>query len=176
MAVLHSIWLVPPPGPTRDALAAVVRSHAAPRGEAAFAPHVTLAGAFRATRDAAAGSLAAAAAAIPAGDMRVNFVRVVAGREYHRWVYLLAEKTGPLCAAAAAAATAAGVPFDEDAYMPHLSLAYGEGDATAAAATLTAELAPTLPSLCWAGGEVQVWRTEGGVTDWALEASLPLAG
>ena len=27
-----------------------------------------------------------------------------------------------------------------------------------------------------AGGEVQVWRTEGGVTDWALEASLPLAG
>ena len=171
----YSFWLVPPQGtPARDRAQGLIDALATRHGSPKFVPHVTLAGGFKSlSSNAIAPSTSAAAAAKAnqsqpsssssssdaalaaralaeshpafAKPLRVKLQSVSSGSTYHRCVYALAEVSGELRAAAAAAgeaalgveaaATAAAAaaaataisspPFKpDDTFMPHLSLLY----------------------------------------------------
>ena len=152
----YSIWLEPPPGPQRDALAASIRRAACTgAGGPTFAPHVTLAGGVDLPTDRAASAAAAAVArALPPAGVPIALARSpTVGASYHKSVYLLAEPTPGLVAAAASAwaaaaerragpsqaaggsgrSPAASPPPPQPPHMPHLSILYSEDEATKAA-------------------------------------------
>lgn len=156
-----SLWLMPE-GEPRDRLAEEIARLSARLSTPAFAPHVTL---LAAIEDASPEDVLATARTL-ARSLRPFAVHLhgVAGRdEYFRCLFARAALDAPLRAAHAAAARAFGRQPDS-AFLPHLSLVYGElppKDRQRLSAELASSLVPSFEA-----GRLHVWRTQGAVGDW----------
>lgn len=166
-----SLWLMPEAEP-REHLAALIARLAARLSTPAFAPHVTLLAAI----DGAPREDVLATARTLAASLRPFAVRLdgVEGRdEYFRCLFVRAVVDAPLHAAHAAAARAFRRQPDP-AFLPHLSLVYGElttGDKR----LLTLELAGSLVT-SFEADRLHVWRTQGAVSDWRELGVFGLSG
>ena len=126
-----SLWIVPP-DPLLDALREAVARFAGLTGTPPFEPHVTLLGDLRGSPRGAhplARELAEAVA-----PFVVRFEGLAAGDSFFRSVYLRVAPSEELFAARRAAerlfAGQFGAGKREEAFEPHLSLAYGADDRT----------------------------------------------
>jgi len=193
---VFSLWLVPDE-PARGALTTLIASLAAAHGLLPFAPHVTVLGALTAAQVKPALLQRLAEATAP---MHAPLDRVEAGADAAHWrwrcVYLrpAAGAEAPLRALHAAARTAllgggggsggggSGCGGDE-AYMPHLSLAYSDCDEAARRALATSCADAALAAACGADElgarfcALQLWDTTAPQQDaWTLVGSWALRG
>jgi len=175
-AVGLSLWLVPaePAGAELAATIAqlastFVAASSAPRDLPAFPPHVTVAfwhcSVPRAEIEAHAAALAQQTA-----RLSVTLEAPEPGPRFFQCVFARCAASAELCAPNALTQQRFGT---RDAYMPHLSLAYGDlSDATKRAVALEASaLAGRLVPL----DRLQLWDTSGPVEAWALVRSFALA-
>jgi 2'-5' RNA ligase len=131
MKEFFCLWLVPELE-TEAELAELLVELSADLGGPLFSPHLTLIGETEDERDALDMKLSDVAARFPAFEAPV--VRVETGDSYYQSLYLRFENAGTL-RALKEALVAVTVPENVDAFMPHVSLFYGEsaGKADAAA-------------------------------------------
>lgn len=136
-----------------------------------FHPHITVSfwsKSMPAERiDQAARDLAASMS-----PFNASFARATAGSIYFQCVYALCEKTQPLMEANAAIQQRFDMNY---AYMPHMSLAYGDLT-TEAKEVLVTELAPHIDGRAVPIDRMEVWDTSGPVERWSLVKSYPLTG
>ncbi|RYE29980.1 MAG: haloacid dehalogenase [Hyphomicrobiales bacterium] len=164
---IHSLWLMP--APTDEAmLAGIVGDLSGRFGTPVFAPHLTLQGDTATTPDVLARAIAAAAKAVEAFAQPVSIVE--GSNAYFRSFYARFAVSAQL-----AALKQALDPAGRESFMPHVSLLYGEVEATAKAAAI-AEIHARL-----AGRAVRFDRigivTSGQdvpIADWRVVASVAL--
>ena len=153
------------------AFEAFIRSQAAKHAGRAptFVPHVTLAGGFVGTEAEARDrtSRIAADLAATASPLECRVLDATAGEVYFQCVYLRMVPTDQLNRAHELAATAFGVVPGNGGgrpYMPHLSLVYGDLDASerrAAAEEATRELlGDRAPEAGFLAEDISLWRTD----------------
>jgi hypothetical protein len=180
-----SAWFVPAEPFGAEFRALIARTAEAHRGALAAGPadlpafesHVTLGFWNRAVPTATIDAvLADVAAATP--PFAVRFDRVAAGAIFFQCVYALCDTAdravaAPLLAANAEVQRRFGLAY---AYMPHMSLAYGDL-AAGAKDTLVAELQPavgrgrTVPI-----DRIEMWDTSGAVATWRHVKTYHLTG
>jgi 2'-5' RNA ligase len=169
MTVLMA-WLVPAAGPARDHLAATIGTLAAEHGAPRFEPHVTIAGRFRSSEQAAVRALTSVAAGVRPFEVRFDAV----GHEqaYFRALYLRAEPAPQLTALHEAARAAWAL--DARPYTPHLSLLYAdiaEERKRAIIGALGISLPLTIPI-----NAAELWADhQAGVASWHRVAQIPLS-
>ena len=169
---MYSVWLEPPAGtPAASRSEAFIRSQAAKHAGRAptFDPHVTLAGGFVGTEAEARDRTARIAAdlASTAGPLECRALDATAGEVYFQCVYLRMVPTDQLNRAHELAATAFGVVPGNGGgrpYMPHLSLVYGDLDAserrTAAEEATRELLGDRAPEAGFLAEDISLWRTD----------------
>jgi 2'-5' RNA ligase len=164
-------WLVPAAGLARDRLAATIGTLAAEHGGPRFEPHVTIAGRFRSSEQAATRALTSLTAGVRPFEVRF----AAAGYEpaYFRALYLRAEPAPQLTALHEAARAAWAL--DARRYIPHLSLLYAdiaEGRKPAIIDALGIPLPLTIRI-----NAVELWADHpAGVPGWHRVARIPLSG
>lgn len=168
-AVGISLWLIPE-AEAQQRLATTIADLARRLGTAVFEPHLTLIGSLIQPADsivAAAERLAASTA-----PLRLRALRVGERPEYFRCLFLEIAADAALTDLQLRARMAFS-RLSDPAFLPHLSLAYGDHPAAtkqALAATLERHRGDH-----WLVDELQVVRTEGEVGDWRLLAAFPLS-
>lgn len=116
------LWLVP--GKTAaDELVSLVDALAEDLGGPLFSPHLTLIDETEDTREGIEAKVARIAAGFRPIEAQVG--RVETGDSYYRSLYLRFDNAGELRTLKAAMGEAT-TPSDVDAFMPHISLFYGE--------------------------------------------------
>jgi 2'-5' RNA ligase len=115
-------WLMPAAGPVRDHLAATIDRLAAEHNAPRFEPHVTMAGLFHSSQQAAAQTLTSLAAG--ARPFEIRFAATGYESAYFRALYLRAEPSPQLTALHEAARAAWAL--EPRPYTPHLSLLYAD--------------------------------------------------
>jgi 2'-5' RNA ligase len=164
-------WLVPAGGPARDHVAATIGALAAEHGGPRFEPHVTIAGRFHCSEQAAARALTSLAAGV--GPFEVRFATVGSEPAYFRALYLRAEPSRLLTALHDAARAAWAL--DARPYMPHLSLLYTNIAEERKPAIIDA-LGIPLP-LTIRINAAELWADHpAGVPGWHRVARIPLSG
>lgn len=174
-AIGMSLWFVAA-APHEGALAALIAKTAAGRARPGsrdfpvFHPHITVAFWNRSVPmeriDEAATELAASLA-----PFDVTFTRAAKGNIFFQCVYALCDPAPPLVDANAAIQRRFGMRY---AYMPHLSLAYGdvaEGDKDG----LVAALAPRVDGRVVPVDRLELWDTSGPVEAWRRVKAYPLS-
>lgn len=187
----YSLWVVPPPGSKEEEfLCSLIRAIAEedPAALAAgcpvFSPHLTLLAGLPSGLSEA-GVISAVEEVLqdlPSAGFELRFSSVEARPQYFQCVLAVADKEPALMAANNALQSAFGLSYS---YFPHLSLAYGENSklpmsereriAEKADEQLRAAASSPSPSpavLHFRSPFVEVWRTEGTVSDWVKLASL----
>lgn len=124
-----SLWLVPEAAAAAE-IAAVVADLASELNGPVFAPHLTLIEETARPRAELERAIAEAAAGTSSFDAEV--ARVEVGTSYYRSLYLRFDNAGPLRTLKQAMIDITE-PQPIDAFMPHISLYYGENPARAEA-------------------------------------------
>ena len=164
-----SLWLMPEPGAALDHVQTLIDATAAAQATPRFTAHVTLLGGLDLDDAAAAAITVDLAAQIPVLDCHL----VETGMENDRFraLYWRAEMTDALRAAHARAAAGSGVAAG--AYMPHLSVLYGDVPAESRRAIATTMPVPLHLRL----DRLALWSTdESNVAGWRRVVELPLRG
>lgn len=170
MTVLMA-WLVPAAGPARDHLTATIGMLAAEHGAPRFDPHVTIAGRFHSSEQAAVRALTSVTAG--ARPFEVRLAAVGHEQAYFRALYLCAEPSPQLTALHEAARAAWAL--DARPYMPHLSLLYAN-IAEERKRPIIGALGIPLP-LTIQINAAELWADhQAGVPGWHRIARIPLAG
>jgi len=164
-----SLWLVPPAGAARDLLARLTDRIAASCDTARFPPHLTLLADLALAPDEARNR--ASRVAQVAFPVEVELTRATGEDGYFRAIALEASPTPTLLAARRHARSAFGQTGD-DAFRPHVSIAYGRIPA-GRRASLVERAAEVLP-ISFTAAELEVMRTEGTPAEWKRIASLAL--
>lgn len=172
-APVHSIWLMPP-ADEEARLAEIVAELAAAFGTPRFCPHLTL------VEDMARGAdeLLPLVAGVASGiaPFSAPVAEVATGTAYFRSLYARFDAIGPLRRLKERAIRQIA-PGDIDAFMPHISLAYGvaEGPAKAGHAAAAGRRLAGRP-IRFERIAVVASGKEIPITDWAERAAAPLAG
>lgn len=146
MKEFFCLWLVPDLE-TEAELAELLVELSADLGGPLFSPHLTLIGETEDEREALDRKLADIAARFPAFDATV--ARVETGDSYYQSLYLRFDNTGAL-RALKEALVAVTAPEDVEAFMPHISLFYGDSTGKADAAARLQD--------AWAGRSIRFDR------------------
>lgn len=177
-----SVWLKPPPV-LSNLTSRLVDEHASELGTARFVPHVTLLGGFASPSDEAALSATRELAkTLRALHLKptCHCVGVQTGKLHYQCVYLRQADDADLHAAHAEARKAFGAPAAPgEAYMPHLSIIYGDlspEERDRRASMVTALLAGVpQEELCFEVTSLALWRTPVGETEtWTEVAEVSL--
>ncbi len=121
---VYSLWLMPT-GLTFDRLQVLITQLSEEYETPAFAPHVTLIGELNINKDTAILKTTELAAKLE--PLHLTMRTAECYDEYFRCVFLKAEMTPALLQANAAARAIFGI-HDQETFLPHLSLVYGDLD------------------------------------------------
>ena len=176
-----SVWIRPEASVGAQLHAVIVAQSAAllPHGATGpFFPHVTVLGGIPVASEAGihAVTVAVGALARETRAFSVEAPAIVAGAQFFQCVYALCQPSAPLSAcfeSLCAALPSAPRPFP--AYMPHLSLVYGELPQSlreASAAALAASFGGQ--GVAFSAAALEVWDTTGPVESWRLLSSFAL--
>lgn len=164
-----------PKGAALDTFQAAITKWAGVFGSPTFIPHVTLVAGLMDPVDQVTQRTRAVAAGITPFAARVK--SVTSGSMYFQSVYARLESdtdVGAAIVAANKAAQLALTPGKLVDYMPHLSLVYGDfTDADKVEAIR--ELDKALSGLEFNIESVQVWSTQGEVSEWYLVDDIPFS-
>jgi 2'-5' RNA ligase len=155
-----SLWLMPA-ADVSDRLAKILHRLSRRYGAPKFPPHVTLLGRCVGTRQEIIDASARVAAGLRPLIIRLEKLDFL--DEYFRCLFVRAALTKPLRMAHQAARKAFGRKR-ERAFMPHLSLLYGDFPASLKE-TVIAELGPRL-DLEYEARSLYVYRTQGAPRQW----------
>lgn len=160
------MWLMP----TADVcnrLSKIMRRLSRRHGAPKFPPHLTLLGRCVGTRKQILGASACVAAALR--PLLIRLEEIDFRDEYFRCVFVRVALTEPLRTAYEAACQALG-RNQEPAFMPHVSLLYGDFP-TSLKEAMIAELGPRL-DLEFEARRLHVYRTEGEPRHWRRVVSF----
>lgn len=169
-----SLWLVPKRQSPEDRLlrktiARIAEDYQRP----VFAPHITLIGQIEGEPKIIGEKTEGLAKLIAPHEIRFSGIGSVEGN-YWRILFLRALKSARIEGVHALAEKIFGM--DEGEYMPHCSLAYGDlvpSEVNALHDTLTSDgIAKTV----FNATHLQLWKTEGKVTEWRPLKLFPLTG
>lgn len=164
-----SLWMMPPPA-IGDRFRALIAELSRRSGTPAFEPHLTLAGVEAPTVAAACARAAPLAAALARIPVRLSEIGMT--DEYFRCLFIRAALTPPLTHAYhIACATLDQTP---GAFMPHLSLIYGEL-APAAKNEIAASLGGRF-ELEFTVERLALYTTAGPPPDWRCVCDFRLTG
>ncbi len=164
----YSLW-IEPTGDVRDRLSLVIRRLSARYGAPEFSPHVTLLGSAVGPRSELIHQSASVAAVLRPFILRLNEIDFLDA--YFRCLFVRAALTEPLRRAHRAACQA----FDcrrEPAFMPHLSLLYGDFPPSLKK-KIIAEIGPRLDVQFKVRG-LHLYRTHGAPSQWRRVESFGL--
>lgn len=165
-----SLWLVPE-GAWQARLARLIETLARRLGTPAFEPHVTLLGGAPGEEAQALAASAGLARALAPLELRLTSLDAL--DEYFRCVFVHVAESRELLAAHAAARVAFGAA-EPAAFLPHLSLVYGDlSPAAKAPALREAEGAVGMRLLV---RRLELVRTQGTPAEWRRLAGWGLAG
>lgn len=164
----YSLWLMPA-GDVGDRLAQILRGLSARFGALEFSPHVTLLGGCGGPCAEATRKAARLAAALRPFTVRLQDIDF--RDEYFRCLFVHVALTEPLRKAHQAACQAFG-HRREPAFMPHLSLFYGNFPCNIKE-SIRAEMGGRL-EVQFKVRSLHLYRTHGAPRDWRRQASFAL--
>lgn len=177
-----SVWIRPEPRVDAKLHGVIVAQSAAllPHGATGpFLPHVTVLGAIPVASEADIHAVTAAVGSIAREShvFSVEAPAIVAGALFFQCVYALCTPSAPLSACfESLCAALPSVPRPVPAYMPHLSLVYGDLPQSAretSAAALAARFGGK--GVAFSAAALEVWDTSGPVETWRLLSSFSLS-
>jgi 2'-5' RNA ligase len=156
----YSLWLMPG-GSAREALQGTIRSLGGRFRSPLFEPHVTLLS--KVTGEEAAVIEKAGALASALAPVEIRLTRADHRGEYFRCFFILVDPSPAVMGAHETAKRVFGIESGE-AYLPHLSLVYGEFTPEQKAGALGT--AAAFSGLAFTADKIYLYRTQGEVKDW----------
>ena len=174
----HSLWLCPA-GASGDAFQSIIQSASSSLDTFCFPPHITLVAAIMTSPEDVVERAKIVASKIAPYDF--EFENVSQRNAYFQCVYCKMKRTEDVVNANKIAREVFTERRTDPEYMPHLSLVYGDfteeqkkDTIIPSLETQIQQLAPqttTIPV-----DSIEVWSTQGDVSEWYLVETVPLTG